>query len=315
MPERAPARVAQFALPLLTVCCLASDAVSVSLHRELAAGCAEALSGLDVPLHFAGPRLPIILDPFCGTPHDPVQGPVPRASLAYNTPLLYLVEHGGIGTKMFNGAPSIHAIEFTGTKRPARPDPRPLIIAQSKFVENDPKLREAAFTELAADGMPFEGIHVVGGRPDDFALFKARGYVPELERGSTFIARFEGCPTELVLEPGALDREPVYYEYGLFSRALLAPEPRTFASGVVKRDTPVVDGAIHVPLRGRPCGEIWVRVLWDVDGSSTFTPGDRTCVNGHWQGRVRANVSRDHATVSCVSPPVTAPMPHDTENP
>jgi len=315
LPELASPRAARALLPLVTVCCVGSELVSASLHRQLASGCAEALSGLDVPLHFEGPRLPMILDPICGTPRDPVEGPVPRASFAHNTPLLYLVEHGGIGTKMFNGAPSIHAIEFTGTRRPPRPDPRPLIIAQSEFVDNDPKLRAAVLTELAADGMPFEGIHVVGGRPSDFAVFNERGYVTEYERSSLFIARYEGCPTELVLSPGALARESVFYEYGLFSKTQLNPEPRTLARHVIKRDTPVVGEKVHVPLAGRPCGEIWVRVFWDADGSSTFTPGDRTCENAHWEGRLRANVNRDHPTVSCESPAVTAPVPHGTQNP
>jgi hypothetical protein len=303
VPERVSPRMARAIVPLVAAACLGSDLVSARLHHELADGCADELSGLDAPLHFEGPRLPIIIDPICGTPHDPAQGPVPRASLAYNTPLLYLVQHGGIGTKMFNGAPSIHAIEFIGKRRPPRPDPRPLVIAQSTFVETDPKLREAAFTELAVDGMPFEGIHMVGGRPEDFALFNARGYATEFQHGSVFIARFEGCPAEVLLPPGALDREPVYYEYGLFSRAVLSPEPRSFGVRAVKRDTPVIDGAIHVPLGARPCGEIWVRVFWDVDGSMSFTPGDRTCENGHWQGRVRANVSRRNASVSCVVSP------------
>lgn len=315
LPDLASPRAARALLPLVTVCCVGSELVSASLHRQLASGCAEALSGLDAPLHFEGPRLPIILDPICGTPRDPVQGPVPRASLAYNTPLLYLVEHGGIGTKMFNGAPSIHAIEFIGKRRPSRPDPRPLIIAQSQWVDTDPKLRAAVLTELAADGMPFEGIHIVGGRPDDFAVFNERGYVTEFQRSSLFIARFEGCPAELVLPPGSLERESVYYEYGLFSKTQLSPEPRTLARKLIPRDTPVVDGKVHVRIAGRPCGEIWVRVFWDADASSTFTTGDRTCENAHWQGRLRANVSRDRPTVSCESPAVTPPVPHGTPPP
>ena len=315
LPASASVGAARVLVPLVTVVCLGSEMVSAKLHRDLASGCAEALSGLDVPMHFEGPRLPIIIDPICGTPRDPVEGPVPRASLAHNTPLLYLVEHGGIGTKMFNGAPSIHAIEFTGARRPPRPDPRPVLIAQSPWFDSDPKLRAGTLTELAADGMPFEGIHVVGGRPDDFAVFVERGYVTELERRALFIARYEGCKAELVLPPGSLDGEAVLYEYGLFSKTALSAEPRVLARKVIKRDSPVVEGAIHLPIAGRPCGEIWVRVFWDGDGSSTFTSGDRTCANAHWQGRLRANVSRDRLAVACESPVVTAPLPHGTQTP
>jgi hypothetical protein len=255
----------------------------------------------------------MILDPICGTPREPAQGPVPRASLAANIPLLYLVEHGGIGTKMFKGVPSIFAVEFVGTRRPPRPDPRPLMIAQTPWAANDPKLREAVFTELAADGMPFEGIHVYGARPDDFALFNRRGYATEFARGPLFIGRFEGCPAELVLAPGSLDHEPAYYEYGLFSQALLAPEPRSLGVRMVRRDTPVIGGAIRVPLAGRPCGEIWARVFWDADGSSTFTPGDRLCENGDSQGRVRADVSRDRPSVTCIARAPKSPAPDGSE--
>ncbi len=315
LPATLSARAARAVVPLVTLCCLGSELVSARLHRELAAGCAWALEGLDVPLHFEGPRLPIILDPICATPRDPAEGPVPRASFAHNTPLLYLVEHGGIGTKMFNGAPSIHAIEFIGSRRPPRPDPRPLIIAQSKWADQNPKLRAAALTELATDGMPFEGVHVVGGHPADFAIFKERGYVTELERSALFIARFEGCPAELVLPQDALEREAVRYEVGIFSMTQLDPEPRVLARRLIARDTPAIDGKVHVPLAGRPCGEIWVRVFWDTDGSSTFTPGDRTCENAHWQGRLRASVSRDRPAVTCESPAVTAPLPHGTQAP
>jgi hypothetical protein len=303
VPSLAAPWAARALVPLMTLGCLGSALVSASLHRRLAEGCADALAGLDAPLHFEGPRLPIILAPFCGAPRDPAESPVPRASLANNTALLYLVEHGGIGTRMFSGTPAIHAVELVGARRPPRPDSRALEIAQSRFVEKDAKVRASAFTELAAEGMPFEGIHVLGGRPDDFDLFRRRGYVTELEHGTLFIARFEGCPAEVVLDAGSLARGPVHYEYGLFARVLLAPEPRVLGRGVVAPDAPIVDGAIHVALPRRPCGEIWVRVFWDADGSATFTPGDRTCENGRWEGRVRANVTRDHPTVSCASPP------------
>lgn len=302
-PEALTARARRALVPLLTALSLVSALISARLHRQLAAGCADQLAGLDLPLQFHGPRLPIGIDWTCATPRDAAAGPVPRALLAYNTPLLYLVEHGGIGTKMFNGTPSIHAIEFVGAKRPPRPDSHPLDIAQSKWFDSDPKLRAAVLTELAADGMPFEGIHVLGGRADDFSVFKERGYATEYERGSVFVARFEGCPAEVLLPPAALDREPVRYEYGLFSKAQLSPEPRVLARGGVPRDALVKDGAIHVPLQTRPCGEIWVRVYWDTDGSSTFTPGDRTCSDAPWEGRLRAVVTPDRAAVRCVPSP------------
>ena len=154
-------------------------------------------------------------------------------------------------------------------------------------------------TELAADGMAFEGIHVVGGRPRDYSIFGERGYVTELRHDSLFIARFEGCDAELQLPVGALDREAVYYEYGLFSPSIITDEPRTLGRKVIERETPARDGAIRVPLAARPCGEIWIRVVGDTDASSTFTAGDRTCENAPWEGRLRATVSRERPTVSC----------------
>ena len=306
-PELASPRAARALVPLATVCCIGSSLVSARLHRELADGCADTLSGLDSPLQFVGPRLPVILDPFCGATSDQGESPVPRSLLAYSTPLLYLVDHGGIGTKVFSGVSSIHAIALSGSRWPPAPDPLAQTIAQSPRIATDAKLRASVLTELAANGMPFEGIHVVGGRPDDFAVFKGRGYVTEFQHGSLFIARFEGCPAELLLPPDALDGEPVYYEYGLFSSSLITPAPRALAKRVIDRATPMSDGAIHIPLAGRPCGEIWLRVVWDGDGTSTLTAGDRTCENAHWEGRLRANVSRDRPTVRCTPPQAHAP--------
>ena len=300
-PELASPGAVRALVPLATVCCIGSSLVSAHLHRQLADGCADALAGLDAPLQFVGPRLPIIFDSFCGAPDDPARSPIPGATMAHNTPLLYLVEHGGIGTRMFNGESSIHAIAFIGsrTRMPPPPDPLAHTIAKSHWIVTDAKLRASVLTELAANGMPFEGIHVVGGRPEDFTVFSGRGYVKEFQHGSLFIARFEGCPTELLLPPGSLDGEPVYYEYGLFSPSLITAEPRALAKRIIDRATPVSDGAIHVPLPGRPCGEIWLRVVWDADGTSTLTAGDRSCEGAQWEGRLLANVSRDRPTVRC----------------
>jgi hypothetical protein len=304
LPELTPAR-ARAAVPLVTACCIASSLVSARLHRELAQGCADALSGLDAPLHFTGPRLPLVVDPFCGAPRDLALSPVPGSSLALNIPLLYLIDHGGIGANMFTGAPAIHALAFHGSRMPALPAPTALRLARSSLVETDEKLRASVMTELAAEGMPFEGIHLLGGRPTDFEIFKSRGYVTELQSASTFIARFEGCPAELLLPPGALDRELVYVEYGLFSKEFVTAEPRALARMVLPRDLPAVGGKLRVSLPGRPCGALWLRVVWDADASSTLTPGDRTCEQGTWEGRMVTTLTRERPAVQCL--PQAAP--------
>lgn len=303
VPQLRSASARRAMLPLVTVCCVGSALTSANLHRKLAEGCADTLAGLDAPLHFEGLRLPFVINPICGTPRHATDGPIPRASLAHNSPLLYLIDHGGIGTKMFRGAPSIHAVGFIADRRPPLPDPRHVDIAQSQWFENDPKIRASLLIDLAADGMPFEGIHVVGGRPSDYRVLNERGYVTEYENSSIFIGRFVGCSSELVLPAEAVGREPVRYEYGLFSKAILTPEPRPIATGVVPPEMPATDGALHIPLRARPCGEIWIRVYWDVDGSGSYTPGDRVCENAHWQGRLRTTVDHDHGSVSCTPSP------------
>ncbi|MDB5216364.1 MAG: hypothetical protein JWO86_4291 [Myxococcaceae bacterium] len=303
VPERVPPRVARALLPLVAALCLVFDLVSEQLHRQLANGCADSLAGLDAPLHFTGPRMPIVLDAYCGAPDDRAKSPVPWAAMANNVNLLYLIDHGGVATRLFNGAPAIHALAFREGRRPPLPDFYTQSLAASRFFAEDPKLRTSVLTQLAANGMPFEGIHVVGGRPEDFALFNARGYVTEFQQGSLFIGRFEGCPSELVLPAGALDREPVFFEYGLFSRYVVNADTRPYARVPIPRETPAVDGLIHVPLPGRPCGLVWVRVVWDADGSATFTPGERTCEKAKWEGRLLATVTRDRLTVSCTPMP------------
>ncbi len=303
VPDRASPRVARALVPLLTICCIASNLLSAKLHRRLANGCADSLAGLDAPLHFTGPRWPILLDGYCGAPEDRAESPVPWAAMALNVNLLYLIDHGGVAGRLFNGAPSIHAISVRGETMPRPPDTYAQSVAVTHYFNEDPKLRESVLTELATDGMRYEGIHVVGGHRADFIVFNDRGYVPEFENDSMLIARFEGCPAELLLPPGALDREPVYFEYGLYTRFILNSDPHTLAKKAIERGTPVVNGAIHVPLPGRPCGAVWVRVVWDADGSSTLTPGDRTCAKAPWEGRLVATVSRDHPTMECAPQP------------
>jgi hypothetical protein len=304
MPRLASHLAARAMAPLLTLCCLGSSLVSANLHRDLASGCADALAAIDAPLHFAGPRLSILLDETCGAPADPSQSPFPRAAMARNVPLLQMVEHGGIAPTLFNGSPAIHAIELRrDAPLPGRPDPVTQTFALSHWFTTEPAFRASVLAELAADGMPFEGIHVVGGRPEDAAVFNSRGYVTEFQRGAMLIARFEGCAAEVLLPAGSLDREPAYYEYGPFYPTGITPEPRTIAGQLIDRATPANGDAIHVPLAGRPCGEIWLRVVWDADGSSTLTPGDRTCSNARRGGRLVATVNREHPTVLCAPAP------------
>jgi hypothetical protein len=305
-PERASPRVVRALTAVVTVCCIGSNVLSAKLHHRLANGCADLLAALDVPLHFEGPRWPVLLNAYCGAPEARAESPVPWAAMALNVNLLYLLDHGGIAAKLFNGAPSIHAISVRGARMPLPPPPYAQSVAVSRYFNEDPKIRASALTELAADGMRYEGIHVVGGRPDDFTVFKDRGYRPEFENDSMLIARFEGCPSELILPPDALDKEPVYFEYGLFSRFLMSAEPHALFKMPIARDTPVIDGAIHVALPGRPCGAIWVRVVWDADGSLSLTPGDRSCAKAPWKGRRIGTVSRDHLAIQCApeaSPP------------
>jgi hypothetical protein len=300
LPERAPPRVARALLPIVTACCVVSSILSARLHHQLADGCAEALAGLDAPLHFSGPRMPILFEPYCGAAEDRAKSTVPWAAMANNVNLLYLVDHGGTSTRLFSGAPSVHAIAFANSRQPPRPDYFTQSLAADHLLTKEPRLRASVLTQLAANGMAFEGIHVVGGRHDEFRVLEERGYVPELEKGSLFIARFEGCASELVLPPGALDHEPVFYEYGLFSPVLINDEIRALGPSVaIPRDTPVRDGLVHVPLPARPCGPIWVRVVWDADRSSTFSPGDATCVNAQWEGRVVATVEPGHFAIAC----------------
>jgi hypothetical protein len=309
VPEGLSAGAQRAAVPIVTAGCLASSLASASLHRQLASGCADSLAGLDAPLAYKGPRLPIILDGFCGAPADHAASPVPWAAMAFNVNLLYFLDHGGVAAKLFNGAPSIHALAFRGSLMPPPPDPFAQSIAGSHWLATDAKLRKAIVTELAANGMPFEGVHVVGGRPDDFEVFRERGYEAEVEHGSLFIARFVGCPSEILLPPGSLDHEAVFYEYGLFSPVGITPEPRTIRMKVVDPKTPVVNGAIRVPLEGRPCGELWVRVVWDTDGSSTFTPGDHVCAAAARDGRLLVNLTKERPTARCAAPPPAALAP------
>ena len=302
---RAPERLAPLAkralAPLLALCALGSSWVSAGLHRELARGCADQLAAIDASPLYRGAWFKVVIDPFCGAPRDAARSPIPHAALAANLPLLSHVDHGGIEPTLFNGSPFVHAIELRADAPvPPAPDGLMVSLAQSPWFSAHQEFRRSVLTGLAADGMPFAGIHLVGGRPDDAAVFAERGYVTDFSRGSSLIAHFEGCAAELQLPPNALNQGVnVYYEYGLLTSKGITPELRTLAKKLLPRATPAGNDALHIPLTERPCGQLWLRVVWDSDGSFTYSPGDRTCANSNREGRLFATVTPEQGTVRC----------------
>ncbi|HEX2870299.1 MAG TPA: hypothetical protein VHP33_03570 [Polyangiaceae bacterium] len=304
VPERAGPLAKRALAPFLALCALGSSCVSAGLHRQLARGCADALAAVDASPHYPGAWLKIVIDPFCGVPRDAARSPIPHAALAANLPLLSHIDHGGIEPTLFNGSPFVHAIELRAEAPvPAAPDGLMESLARSPWFSAHQEFRRGVLTGLAADGMPFTGIHLVGGRPDDAAVFVERGYVTEFARGSILVARFEGCAAELLLPPSALNQGVnVYYEYGLLTAKGVTPEPRALAKRLIPRATPAGSDALHVPLTERPCGQLWLRVVWDSDGSFTYSPGDRICANSNREGRLLATVTAQQSTVRCAPP-------------
>ena len=153
-------------------------------------------------------------------------------------------------------------------------------------------MRTRALSHLLGFGSAHEDV-IFFGLPADHAVMRERGFVSDFERGSVMIARFVGCPTRVRIEPP---------EGGLPPTLLLSgwwPDQRpTFSTTLAPRAS---SEAIVVPIPQSPCGQIWIRVLFDVDRDGKASPGDRTCQGANASSVVQHWVGPGTETIVCAA--------------
>jgi hypothetical protein len=266
----------------------ASLAATTALHRRLWSGCADTFAALDAPMHRAWFQLPIVLDTKCGVGDDPTTSEVPYLSANLYAGALYATAHGGLTPYLFAGDPSIDAFRYrpgdAAHPLPMRPEPTFWQVVGEPRFRDDPAFRAGILARLAAFGVVYEDVIVVGGRPADLDAFVDRGYEPSWRSGSLLVAQFRGCPIAVDVPRAAIDG-PLTVDYGL------VPVPdarwsRTFEPAELAGEG--ANARVRVPQSA--CGAVWVRVR--------FTGAGRACANADADGRILAAV-RSSGVLTC----------------
>ncbi len=286
--ERLAPSLRRAAAAALAAFALAATAWAGLYHRELEARATDALAGLDVPLAVAGPRLPIVLDPYLGRPLDDAAARVPFAVPLLNLGALYAVAQGGIPPYGFYVTPQIHGIvlrEEAHARYPHVLDRRYAVDLAIPERANDVALRRAIVSLAAGHGATYQDV-ILYGRPEDGDWLLSLGFAPEFREGGLLLARFEGCPVTVSFPPGSDVRGRTVVELGWLPAWHAT---RRYAVGGGRHEP---DGTVRLPLRETPCGGLWIRL--DDDG--------RTCEGADAEGRLVVASSRATPVIECRVP-------------
>jgi hypothetical protein len=192
--ERLSPRSRRVAAGVMFAASAASLIASYGVHQRLAALSADAVAGVFAPLSTTGQRLPVALSAYDRPPPDGAQDEVPMLDPLLHIGALYAAAHGGLIPYVFASSSAIHP--FVLRRDAARALPIPDVeyywgATRSAQFEADRTFRHVVEEDLAAYGMLYDAVVVVGARDDDVALWRSRGYVPDWERETAFVAHFE----------------------------------------------------------------------------------------------------------------------------
>jgi len=204
---------------------------------------------------------------------------------------LYAAAHGGLIPYVFSSSPATYP--FTNREDSVLQQPAPDLSSYwfalvSGRLGRDARFRYDFEDELAVDGTYYEGIVLMGARPDDLALWRRRGYVTDWEHGSALMAHFEPCGIDFTV-PAAAANPPPLFDVKVGDHQFLVN--KSFPSRIDE------DGLAHFDLARSPCGDVTVRAHWDREGDSKTEP--RVCSNAGEGGGLSAVISRASHRVAC----------------
>jgi hypothetical protein len=256
-------------------------------HQRLATLCPDAIAGLEAALHFDGFVLPIQLAatelPF----YNRTIAEVPLLDPLLHMGNLYATAHGGIPLRSFTGNVAVHPfVERTDVSRPPEPDFLHYTDALNSYeYHHDPSIRHRVDDQLAGIGTVYPNVLVVGARPDDIEVWKARGYVPEWEARTAFVGHFEPCTLDVRMAVDMASPAPVF---DVYAGEIGHLHGVTVPAGVEP------DGFAHFRLTPAPCGVVRVKATWE--------GGGRRCSNADAAGELLVKVTRTKGSARCEGP-------------
>jgi hypothetical protein len=291
---------------LLVVAAIAVYSTSALLwswhhHRRIRAASADLVAAFSAPLERHGLRLPLPLEPPPGEDPDEWRRDIPYVTTDGHMGALFAIEQGGVPAVSFAGLTGQlqRWREPPETWMPPRPARGFEWQLWEPAVEADPQLRAAGLNHYLSYAAPYEDV-ILHLRARDADVLRQRGFVIDFQQGDFMIARFRGCAFSVTVP--ALPDGPV----PALVTAGWAPSRRaTFASVI-----PAGEAARTLRIAGSPCGNTWVRILYDMDGNGAPSRGDRTCLgavaDGYLFHRVEPWDGGDHLVCE-PGPPLLAP--------
>jgi hypothetical protein len=264
---------------------------SVPFHRALANTVSDAMAGLDARVKRSRDQLPIPLAFTEGQHGLGAAADVPMLNPLLHLGALYAVTFGGTVPSVFTVNPAVHPLirrhranERAWVSSPARYWGA---VATSRFAR-DREYREGIEGELATMGVYYEGVVLLGARPDDIAFWSKRGYAVDAERGSAVVAHFQPCTISVSLP------EPPPPAFATFDVIVGAVQ---VVSGAHPPMTTDATGLVRYDIAPAPCGDVVVKGRWDLaDAPRAAT---LICRNGDDEGALHVAVSHDSGAVRC----------------
>lgn len=269
----------------------ASIAWGWQYHRRLVADGQDWLAALDLPIRRNGPRLSLVPHGQGGEFDETLSGVVPFATPHRNLGTLYGLAHGGVPADLWSGYAGAHTLAFKkGAGFP--PGPR---LGYHEYLGGhvgEPEVRRGVLTQLLGIGVRFDDI-IFYGEPSDLPELASRGLAFDYQAHGLVIARFVGCVIDVTVDDRSAAGAPaVLIEAGSwpYQRAITSEELPP-AAGI---------GTRRARLSKAPCGDVWVRVVFDVDGDGQPSRGDHLCDGVTPAGLLRLPVKPNHPeTVTC----------------
>jgi len=268
---------------------LVSILATRELHRQLEDGCADGLSGLDLPIKRNYVEVVLRLEPSCGVPADPFQSEIPYSHPQSHLGCVYAAQHGGTLPSFFIGHPATHAF---GPREMTDDLPIPQLQIPRAVELADPNLRETVITYFAAHATFYESFLVFGASKSDQEAIIARGFTPRWRQGSFLIAEYEGCSVLLTVRPPS---EPGKLVVGHGMAPLRSP--------VWTSATNLKPGqGVKIKLDRIGCGDVWVTATL-FGARQAFV-----CKDAAPGGRIFAHTSQAMSAITCeLSTPVPLP--------
>jgi hypothetical protein len=268
----------------------------VRIHRASA----DLWAGLHAPIRRSGLRLPLPLEPPPGEDRHEWRRDIPYTTYNGHLGALYAIEQGGVPAVSFAGL-SLQGIDWReplATWMPPRPSRGLEWQLWEPKVERNPRERRAGLIHYLAYAPPFADV-ILHARPGDAALLRELGFVVDFQHGGLFLARFSGCALSVTALPPAGGPVPLLISAGF------VPNPRpVFATAIA------AEAAVRPrQLTRMPCGEAWLRIVFDMDGNGVLSAGDRACAAANAAGIVvhRVRPAPDENSVVCAHGPALAP--------